>query len=133
MHRVSVLSAVLAACLISAVAIAAKDKATASFEELSASGIKGSADLMSMQQGETKIHGSLRGLTPGTEYVSRAYKGNQTCGSGGETVEVARFVANPAGNVTFNAKVAVGLVDIGSLSVQRASDDVLQACASVTP
>jgi hypothetical protein len=132
MHRISILSVVLAACLVSAVAIAAKDKATASFEPLSASGIKGSADLQSMQSGETRIHGSLRGLTPGTEYVSRAYKGNQTCSTGGENVEVARFVANPAGVVTFNAKVPAALADIGSISVQIASDNALQACASVT-
>ena len=133
MHRISVLSVVLAACLISAVAIAAKDKASATFEPLSASGISGSADLLSMQQGETKVHASLRGLTPGTEYVSRVYKGNQTCATGGETIEAARFVANPAGIVTFNAKVPVGLSDIGSISIQLASDDALQACASVTP
>ena len=81
----------------------------------------------------TLIHESLRGLEPGVEYVSFLYEQNKTCASGIPTTEVMRFTANPAGIATFNTKVDVELSQIGSISVQRVSDNTLLACASVTP
>jgi hypothetical protein len=131
MLRSSVLSVVLAACLAT-VAFAAKDKATANFEA-AASGvtIAGTADLTATPQGQTKIHGQLRGLEAGAQYVSLVYQGNATCGSGSPTVVVERFTANPAGNAVFNANVMVTLDQIGSISIQKVSDNSLVACGAV--
>ena len=132
MRRVPVLSFVLAACLVSAIALAASNRVNATFESLSASGVQGNADLNSVAKG-TLIHESLRGVEPGVEYVSFLYEQNKTCASGIPTTEVMRFTANPAGIATFNTKVDVELSQIGSISVQRVSDNTLLACASVTP
>src|SRR5262249_2880589 len=132
MRRLSVLTIVLAACLVSSVAFAANDKVTATFESLSASGVTGQADLNPGMQGEGLIHTTLRGLVAGAQYVAVIYQQNQTCGSGSPITEFARFVANPAGNATFNGKVALELSQIGSIGIQRVSDSALQACASVS-
>jgi hypothetical protein len=132
MLRPPVLSVVLAACLASSVAYAARDHATASFQS-AASGVTvaGAADLSATPQGQTKIHGQLRGLEPGTQYVSLVYQGNATCGSGSPTVVVERFTANPMGTAVFNANVMVALDQIGSISIQKASDNSLVACGAV--
>ena len=131
MHRVSLLSVVLAACLASTIALAANDKLTADFGSLSASGVTGKAGLNPSKQGETFVHAQLQGLEPGVEYVSLIYD-NGTCGTGGPTTEVARFKANPAGTANWNEKVAKDISAIKSISVQRVSDSSLQACAPVS-
>jgi len=131
MRRVPVLPIVLAACLVSSIALAASNRVNATFESLSASGIQGSADLNSVASG-TLIHESLRGLVPGVEYVSFIYQQDKTCASGVPTTQVMTFTANPAGIATFNTKVDLELSQIGSISVQRVSDNALLACASVT-
>ncbi len=132
MRRVPVLSVVLAAFLVSSIALAASNRVSATFESLSASGIQGSADLNSLAKG-TVIHESLRGLTPGVQYVSFIFQQNATCASGSPTTQVNQFTANPSGMATFNAKVDVDLAQIGSISIQRVSDNALLACASVAP
>ena len=131
MHRPQVLSLVLAACLASTVAFAAKDRATANFEASASSpGITGAADLSATPQGETLVHAQLRGLEAGAQYVSFVYQGNATCASG-TPMAVAQFAANPAGVATFNAKLKVDLTQIGSISIQRVSDNSLVACGTV--
>jgi hypothetical protein len=131
MHRPAVLSLVLAACLASTVAFAARDRATANFEASASSpGITGAADLSATPQGETIVHGQLRGLEAGAQYASFVYQGNATCASG-TPMAVAQFQANPTGVATFNAKVKVDLTQIGSISIQRVSDNSLVACGAV--
>lgn len=130
MHRVSLASVVLVACLAASIAVAAGDKVTANFETLAASGITGSADLNPQKQGTTFVHASLRGLEPNVQYVSRIYQAGG-CTAGGPTTELARFTANTAGVANFNQKIDMDISSIKSISVQRASDDLLQACASV--
>src|SRR5262245_8434933 len=130
MHRVSLLSVLLAAVVITSVAVAANDRVTANFESLAASGVTGTANLNPTKASETLVHGSLRGLAPNVEYVSLIYQ-NGTCTSGGVTTELARFRANPAGVANFNQKVPLDMSAIKSISVQRASESSLQACAAV--
>jgi hypothetical protein len=132
MRRVPVLPIVLAALLVSSVAFAAANRVSATFESLAASGIQGGADLNSVAGG-TNIHESIRGLTPGVVYASFIYQGNTTCASGSPLTQVMQFTANPQGIATVNAKVSVDLTQIGSVSIQRVSDNTLLACASVTP
>ena len=132
MHRVSLLSVVLAACLATSIAVAASDKIEAEFTSLGASGVSGKADLNPMKAGETLIHAQLRGLTPNTEYVSLVYQESGDCVAGGATTELARFTVNPSGQVNFNQKIALDITSIRSISVQRVSDNVAQACASVS-
>ena len=133
MHRVLVASIALAACLATSVALAASDKIIANFNSIEPAGVNvsGQITLNAMPSGETQIHGALRGLVPGTEYVSFIYSQGTTCASGTPTTQLVQFVANPSGNANFTQKVTVGLAQIGSVSVQRASDNALLACAAV--
>lgn len=138
MRRLSVVPVVLAACLTATIALAARDTATANFESLSASGVVGLATLKAMpatgaQTAGTQIHGSLKGLQPGVEYVVQLYTGSQSCASGTPSAQVVRVTANPAGQAVFNEKVEADLATIGSLGVQKVSDQSLQACAPIAP
>jgi hypothetical protein len=122
----------LAACLISAVAIAANDKVETSFQSLSASGVTGDAVLKPVPAGGTLIHVSLRGLEPNAIYTSKTYETNQECGVGTPSVMIEQFQANPAGVAQWNRKVDQELISIQSISVELVSDGSLKACAPVT-
>lgn len=128
-----VVPVILAASLASVVALAANDKVSASFESLSASGVTGRAELNPVPAGGTLIHGSVRGLQPSTEYVSRVYGQDQSCGVGTPSELIVRFESNPAGLAQFNKKVAQELTAIRSISIELASDNTVLACAPVTP
>src|SRR5262245_7396954 len=132
MHRFSLLAVLLAACLTTSIAVAANDKITAEFTALAASGVTGKAAVNPMKAGQTQIHGQLRGLTPNAEYVSLVYQESGDCTSGGVSTEVARFTENPSGGANFNQKIALDIASIRSISVQRVSDNAVQACASVS-
>jgi hypothetical protein len=127
-----VVPVLLVACVVSTAAIAANDKVTATFESLSASGVTGEAVLNAMPGGGTQIHGKIRGLQPNAEYISRVFEQDQSCASGTASVQIVRFVANPAGLGNFNEKVPQSIVGIRSISVELASTSALQACAPVT-
>ena len=120
---------VLAVGLASTVALAANDKKTATFESLSASGVTGDVQLNPMPQGGIRIHASIRGLEPNTQYVSYIYQ-NGTCATGTST-ELIRFTSNPSGIANYNKLASQNLTDIQSISVQLASDQSLRACASI--
>ena len=65
MKKFTLVPAFLAACLLVAVAFAAKeDRVIASFESLSASGVSGQATLSTHPQGGTQIKVMVRGLQP---------------------------------------------------------------------
>ncbi len=134
MQKLSFVPLVLAVSLVTTIAFAANErKASGTFETLAASGVSGKVELMATPQNETLIHGTVRGLQPGTEYISVFYE-NVSCapeaGSAGNVI--ARFKANPAGIAQFNEKVDKDLSLIRSISVQLASDLTVQACAPVT-
>ncbi len=133
MHRFSVLPVLLAACVVTTSALAANDKVSATFESLASNGVSGRADLNPMNQGGTFVHATLKGLTPDVQYVAVIYQQSGSCTAGGPTTEILRFTPDKAGNAIFNQKVDIGLSSIHSISVQRASDNALQACASVSP
>jgi len=122
----------LAACLVSAVAIAANDKVEASFQSLSASGVGGKAVLNPVPAGGTLIHVSLEGLEPNTLYVSKVYETNQECGTGTPSAMIEQFESNPAGIANFNRRVVQDITSIQSISVELVSDNSLKACAPVT-
>ena len=133
MRRVSVASIALAACLVASVALAASDKIIADFSSIQPAGVNvsGQVTLNSMPSGETLVHASLRGLVPGTQYDSFVYTQGTTCASGTPTTQIVEFTANPSGIANFTQKIPVGLSQIGSVSVQRVSDNALLACAAV--
>lgn len=133
MRRFFVPSITLAACLIAATALAASDRLTKDFEAVGpfGTGVSGQATINPMPDGSTQIHEQLRGLEPGAQYVSVVYQQGSTCATGGPTTEVERFVANPAGIANFNKKIALELNQIGSISVQRVTDNAVVACAAV--
>jgi hypothetical protein len=130
MKKFTLVPAFLAACLLVAVAFAAKeDRVIASFESLSSSGVSGQATLSSAPQGGTQIHVMVRGLQPNTDYVTQYFTDGACTATPG--AQVAAFKANPAGIGQFNVRIDASLVNIKSLSVQQASDLSLKACASV--
>lgn len=126
-----VVPVMLAACLVSAVAIAANDKVETTFQSFSASGVTGEAVLKPVPAGGTVIHVSLRGLEPNTLYVSKVYETNQECGSGTPSTMIEQFQSNPAGIAQWNKRVVQELISIQSISVELASDNSLRACAPV--
>ncbi len=133
MRRLSAVPLVLAACLISTAALAARQDATASFQSLSVSGVAGQAALRALPDGGTLIHGTLSGLQPNGTYVVALFPTGMTCASGTTNEVVVQMQANPQGALTFNSKVTDALDKIGSLAIQLASNRSLVACAAVTP
>lgn len=133
MHRASLISVVLAAGLATSIALAAPNKVETEFQALGASTVTGKATIDAMNTGGSIVHAAIRGLTPGVEYISLVYQQDGSCASGGITTELARFTANPAGVANFNEKVALELSAFRSISIQRVSDNSVQACAPVTP
>ena len=121
----------LAACLVSAVALAASDKVEATFESLSASGVTGQVVLKPIGAGGTLIHASIRGLEPNTEYVSRLYNPDQACGVGTASEQIVTFVSNPAGMAQWNERVTSELASIRSISVELVLDNSVKACAGI--
>ena len=128
-----VVPVLLAATLISAVALAASDKRTAVFQELQASGVTGEATLDPRPAGGTQIHGQVRGLLPNTLYVARIYETDGACGIGTPSVVVTEFTSNPNGMGNWNKKVIQDITSIQSISVELAEGSVVQACAPVLP
>lgn len=124
-------TALLAACVLSTAAIAANDQVKAQFESLAASGVTGEASLNPMPFGELKIHGSLRGLEPNTDYVAVIFDQSQTCGEGTSSQVLIQFTANPAGIATWNSKIVRELSTVESIGIRRVQDNALQACAAV--
>ena len=131
MRRQLAVPFLLAACLLTSVALAAPDKVGVTFESFAASGVTGEATLNPTPQGEVQIHAALRGLEPGVEYAAVIYDQSLTCGEGTSSEQFIVFEANPAGIATWNQKVVRELTTIESLGIRRVSDGVLQACASV--
>ena len=69
-----VVATLLAACLVSSIALAAKDKANVTFESFAASGVSGDATLSAMPSNQVLIHASLRGLEPNTQYSALIFE-----------------------------------------------------------
>ena len=124
--------AVLAACFVASVAVAANDRVNATFDSFAASGVSGNAMLDPGPNG-VQIHAALKGLQPGVEYVALVYSQSTTCGEGTSSFTIVRFQANPAGIATWNEKVAKTLPEIESIGIRDVGTSALVACATVTP
>lgn len=135
--RYNILRAASVALIVIAAAAPAfadpPQKASATFEPLAASGVSGDARLQEMNDGSTRIHGSLRGLEPNVEYVSVIFQ-NASCSavSGDEGVQIVTFTANPAGIANYNVQASQELSAIGSIAVWPTSTQTLVACGAVT-
>jgi len=123
----------LAVCLVTSIALAAKDRVNVTFESFAASGVSGDATLSAMPAGEVLIHASLRGLEPSTEYVALIFDASQTCDVATTSEQVIQFQSNPAGVATWNEKVSRDLGTIQSIGIRLVSDNSLKACGAVTP
>jgi hypothetical protein len=121
----------MAACLITAVAFAASDRRTATFQELQASGVVGDVVLDPKRSGETQIHGQVTGLQPSTTYIVRIYELDSACSGATPNVLVTEFQSNPQGMGNWNKKVVQDITQIESISLELAAGNVLQACADV--
>ena len=131
MRNFSIVSAFLAAFLVSAVAFAASTKVVANFIAQESSGVSGQATLNATGQGDMIIvHGSIKGLEPNTVYVSQ-YFTDGTCTAAPGT-QVTSFRSTPKGTAEFNVRINADLANIKSLSIQLGSDMSLKACAAVT-
>jgi hypothetical protein len=128
-----VLSIVPAALLVASVAFAAKPQtASATLTSLAASGVTGSADFKIDANGNARIHESITGLTPGTQYTSVVYIGSTTCASG-VSVQIMSFTANAAGRANFNTVLPPQAVPAanGNASISVQQGTTLVACGEV--
>lgn len=94
----------------------------------------GSVQLVSLPKGGTEIHVVARGLEPGTGYVSLYYD-NHVCELEPYEAEdvIGAYTGNAAGVGAVHSKAGDDLDEINSVSVRRASDFSLLACADIHP
>ena len=131
MRPALVVTVLLAACLVTSVATAQNDRITAQFESLAASGVTGDVTINPMPGGELQLHSQLKGLVPNTDYTVFIFDQSQTCGEGTSSVQVITFRSNPAGNGTWNEKVALSISSVESIGIRQAPANTLVACATV--
>ena len=98
------------------------------------SGITGNVQVVQLPKGGTNIHVVAMGLVPGEEYVSLYYE-NHTCELEpyAEDDVIGTYTANAAGVGTTHGKLEDDLDEVNSISVRRASDFMLLACADIHP
>lgn len=99
------------------------------------SGVTGSVNLVGLPHGGTQIDVVARGLRPGNQYVSLYYS-NHTCALepySASDVIGGRYSANRCGIGTTAGRANDNLDEINSVSVRRAGDFSLIACANVHP
>lgn len=133
MKKITVLfgSAILA---LATIALAEEHHVRASLEPVDDSGVTGSVSVVQLPHGGTNIHVVARGLVPGEEYVSLYYE-NHTCELEpySEDDVIGTYVANAGGIGVTHGTLDDDLDEINSISVRRASDFALLACADTHP
>jgi hypothetical protein len=107
---------------------------TAKLVAVGGSGVTGVVQLEQMPGGGTQISIVANGLTPGVNYLSLYYE-NHTCEleDYADDDVIGRYTANAAGVGQTAAKKGDDLDEINSVSVRRASDFSLVACADIHP
>ncbi len=134
MRKIAALVAIAVIVLTAASAVAESDNVRAKLIPVGDSDVTGKVILVQLPKGGTNIHVVARGLVPGTDYLSLYYD-NHTCEL--EPYEeddvIGTYTANEAGIGTAHRKVEDDLDEINSVSVRRASDFSLLACADVHP
>jgi len=98
------------------------------------SGVSGFVQIEQLPHGGTNIHVVARGLTPGEDYVSLYYD-NHICELEPYSADdvIGAYTGNAAGMGTTHGKLDDDLDEINSVSVRRASDFTLLACADIHP
>jgi len=98
------------------------------------SGVSGFVQLVQMPDGGTRIQVMARGLSSSETYVSLYYD-NHVCALEPYSEEdvIGTYSGNAAGNGRANGEADDDLDEINSVSVRRASDFSLLACADVHP
>ena len=130
------------AALIGAAALTWVGMATASGEHhvksplvpVDGSGVTGMVSVVQLPHGGANINVVARGLAPGETYVSLYYD-NHFCELEpySEDDVIGTYGANAAGVGQTHAKLDDDLDEINSISVRRASDFELIACADIHP
>jgi hypothetical protein len=98
------------------------------------SGVTGRVTIEQLPGGGTNINVMASGLVPGGEYLSLYYE-NQTCALEpySEDDIIGTYTANGAGIGNTHGQLDDDLDEINSVSVRRASDFALMACADIHP
>ena len=111
----------------------AKAQAKAQLAPIGNSGVSGFVTLHQLHQAQgTAIVVHAKGLTPGTDYVSLYYD-NPTCELEpySEDDVIGEYAPNPAGIGQTHGEADDDLDEIKSVSVRRADDFTLVACAPI--
>ena len=133
MKKIAALVGAAALALVG-VAAAGEHHAGARLLPVDDSGITGVVSVTQLPGGGTNIQVVARGLVPGEEYVSLYYE-NHTCELEpySEDDVIGEYTGNAAGVGATHAKLEDDLDEINSISVRRADDFSLLACADVHP
>jgi len=115
--------------------VKANQHAKAQLQPVNGSSVSGFVSLQQRKKGQgTSIEVHATGLTPGVSYVSLYYS-NPTCElepySPQDQIGPS-YAPNPAGNGQTHGQADDDLDEIHSVSVRRASDFALQACATIS-
>src|SRR5215216_5932666 len=128
--------AVLALLILATASVAAAEEhlVRSDLVAVGDSGVTGMVDIEQLPAGGTNIHVVAQGLIPGNTYVSLYYE-NHTCELEpyAEDDVIGTYTANAAGVGVTHGKLEDDLDEINSVSVRRASDFALLACADVHP
>jgi hypothetical protein len=138
--RRSALAIILASLVLGAGAFlvsgatAAQLFAQAPLRPVGGSGVMGQVVLVQLPTSGTDITVVAQGLVPGERYVSLYYD-NHTCQLEPYSADdvIGQFMGLPGGVGTVHGQVDDDLDEINSVSVRRASDFKLLACADVHP
>jgi len=111
-----------------------EDHVKSSLVPVGGSGITGMVQVVQLPHGGSNIHVVAFGLVPGNEYLSLYYE-NHTCELEpySEDDVIGTYTANVTGVGTTHGKLEDDLDEINSISVRRASDFTLLACADIHP
>ena len=129
-----IFATVVAVMAWATLATAEEHHVKASLVSVGDSGVTGAVQVVQLPHGGTNITVVARGLTPGEDYVSLYYE-NHTCELEpySEDDVIGEYTANAAGVGVTHGKLEDDLDEINSISVRRASDFALLACADTHP
>lgn len=132
MRKVILLFVLTSMLFVAAKVTATPERVTIDVNPIYNSGITGKARLDAQTPATTSINLSLRGLTPGEQYVS-LYYANYFCTFEPNSADkvIGAYTGNPSGNANLVKSAPTPLDEIKSVSVRRASDYTLLACGVI--
>ncbi len=135
LKRISLLIVIVLLLTMTTVVSASDRHRLVRLQAVGGSGVSGLVNLVAGPHGKgTHINVVAFGLTPGNTYISLYYD-NHVCDLEPYSVDdvVGLYTANAGGVGTAEANVTDDLDEINSVSVRRAGDFQLLACANVHP